>query len=156
MRKKISLEDTILFLFFIFYSIAPKLLEKFEPGAVVVQCGADSLSRDPLGAFNLTSQGIGRCIKSLLKLRGEIPYLFLGGGGYDNVNSAKLWTYLTSIVLGEAFDPEIDIPDDDAYFELYGPSFDLSVTKGNRRDRNGESYLKSVIDGALANLEKIS
>jgi acetoin utilization deacetylase AcuC-like enzyme len=30
-----------------------KVMEMFDPGAIVLQCGADSLSGDRLGCFNL-------------------------------------------------------------------------------------------------------
>ena len=32
-------------------------MEMYQPGAVVMQCGADSLSGDRLGCFNLTLKG---------------------------------------------------------------------------------------------------
>ena len=50
---------------------------------MVVQCGADCLSNDPLGGFNLSPIGIGNCVKKILSK--NIPTLFLGGGGYNKV-----------------------------------------------------------------------
>lgn len=35
-----------------------KVMEMYQPSAVVLQCGADSLSGDRLGCFNLTIKGI--------------------------------------------------------------------------------------------------
>lgn len=50
----------------------------FMPNAIVVQCGADALARDPHGGAGLTIQGYRSCIKSVLnKLK---PTLLLGGG----------------------------------------------------------------------------
>ena len=45
------------------YVISPtqvigKIMEHFQPGAVVLQCGADSLSGDRLGCFNLSLKGV--------------------------------------------------------------------------------------------------
>lgn len=34
-----------------------KIMEVFQPGAVVLQCGADSLACDRLGVFNLSIEG---------------------------------------------------------------------------------------------------
>lgn len=34
-------------------------MEMYQPSAVVLQCGADSLSGDRLGCFNLTVKGKG-------------------------------------------------------------------------------------------------
>lgn len=43
-------------------------------------CGADTLSADPLGPFNLTSAGVRSCVELVAGL--ELPLLLLGGGGY--------------------------------------------------------------------------
>ena len=32
-------------------------MEMYQPGAIVMQCGADSLSGDRLGCFNVTLKG---------------------------------------------------------------------------------------------------
>jgi histone deacetylase 1/2 len=42
----------------IFVPIMTKVMETYQPGAVVLQCGADSLTGDRLGCFNLTLKGI--------------------------------------------------------------------------------------------------
>ena len=54
----------------------------FAADAVVVQCGADSLSGDPLGSGNLTGKGLGACVSKILEL--NLPTLFLGGGKRRN------------------------------------------------------------------------
>lgn len=41
----------------IFKPVMSKVMEHFRPGAVVLQCGADSLTGDRLGTFNLTVKG---------------------------------------------------------------------------------------------------
>lgn len=41
----------------IFVPIISKVMETFQPSAVVLQCGADSLTGDRLGCFNLTVRG---------------------------------------------------------------------------------------------------
>ena len=37
-------------------------MERYDPGAVVLQCGADSLSGDRLGCFNLSLRGHANCV----------------------------------------------------------------------------------------------
>jgi histone deacetylase 1/2 len=37
--------------------IIAKVVETYLPGAIVLQCGADSLARDRLGCFNLSIEG---------------------------------------------------------------------------------------------------
>jgi acetoin utilization deacetylase AcuC-like enzyme len=33
------------------------IMERYRPGAVILQCGADSLAEDKLGVFNLSMRG---------------------------------------------------------------------------------------------------
>ena len=46
----------------IFRSLMTRVMESYRPGAVVLQCGADSLSGDRLGCFNLTLKGHGQSL----------------------------------------------------------------------------------------------
>ena len=55
-------------------------MEKFQPGAVVLQCGADSLSGDRLGCFKLSIRGHADCVAFVKSF--NVPTLVLGGGGY--------------------------------------------------------------------------
>ena len=55
-------------------------MEFYQPTAIVLQCGADSLANDRLGCFNLSIKGHGKCVE-FIKNYG-IPTLVLGGGGY--------------------------------------------------------------------------
>ncbi len=41
-----------------FVPIVSKVMESYQPSAVVLQCGADSLSGDRLGCFKLTLKGM--------------------------------------------------------------------------------------------------
>ena len=49
--------------------------------------------------------------------RYNLPIVLLGGGGYNVPNSAKCWTYLTSVAL----DKEIEdtIPKHDQFYTSY-------------------------------------
>lgn len=62
----------------IFTGVLSEARERFRPQCVVLQCGADMLSGDPLGEFNLTPLGAGRCISHVLQW--NIPLLLTGGG----------------------------------------------------------------------------
>lgn len=72
-------------------------MEKFRPGAVVLQCGADSLSGDRLGCFNLSIRGHADCVSYLKSF--NVPLLILGGGGYTLRNVPRCWTYETAVLL---------------------------------------------------------
>lgn len=78
-------------------------MEVFNPGAVVLQCGADSLTGDRLGCFNVTIKGHADCV-NFVKSFGK-PLMILGGGGYTIRNVARCWAYETGCLLGE------DLPD---------------------------------------------
>jgi histone deacetylase 1/2 len=41
-------------------------METFDPGAIVLQCGTDSLSGDKLGPFNMSMRGDASWISNLL------------------------------------------------------------------------------------------
>ena len=73
-------------------------MEMYQPSAIVLQCGADSLSGDRLGCFNLTLKGHGKCVEFMKKY--GLPLLILGGGGYTIRNVARCWTYETAVALG--------------------------------------------------------
>lgn len=41
-----------------FFKVMTEVMARFQPSAVVLQCGADSLVGDRLGPFNLTLKGL--------------------------------------------------------------------------------------------------
>jgi len=55
----------------------------YRPGAVVLQCGTDSLAGDRLGTANLTERGHGACAKFMRTF--NVPMILLGGGGYSKL-----------------------------------------------------------------------
>ena len=52
----------------IFKPVMTKVMETYQPNAIVLQCGADSLTGDRLGCFNLTLKGWFLFLYSLLLL----------------------------------------------------------------------------------------
>jgi len=75
----------------LFKPIMAKVMEVFQPGAVVLQCGADSLSGDRLGCFNLSVKGHAECVRYMRSF--NVPLLLVGGGGYTIRNVARCWCY---------------------------------------------------------------
>lgn len=69
------------------------------PTVVCLPVGADSLTGDRLGKFNLTIQGHAKCHEYMMRF-GK-PMLVLGGGGYKIVNVARCWTYETAVLTGK-------------------------------------------------------
>jgi acetoin utilization protein AcuC len=73
-------------------------LTAFQPDALVLQCGADSLAEDPLARLALTNNAY-RAV--LAGLRGRAPrLLMLGGGGYNPWNVARVWALLWADLAG--------------------------------------------------------
>ena len=75
----------------------------FRPDAVVLQCGADAVTEDPLSRLCL-SNAPHRALA--LALRDLCPRLLvLGGGGYNPWSAGRLWTALWGALAGQ------EIPD---------------------------------------------
>nr|WCZ58768.1 histone deacetylase [Seculamonas ecuadoriensis] len=121
----------------IFRPIMSKVMEFYRPGAVVLQCGADSLTGDRLGCFNLSLRGHAACVEYMKSF--GVPLLVLGGGGYTIRNVARCWTYETAVLLDEEISD--DLPYND-YFEYYGPEFKLHLTPTNMENLNTSDYLE--------------
>jgi histone deacetylase 1/2 len=51
----------------LYRAVMSKVMEVYRPGAIVLQCGADSLAHDRLGCFNLTIKGHGEAVEFLAK-----------------------------------------------------------------------------------------
>lgn len=91
-------------------------MESYDPGAVVLQCGTDSLSGDKLGCFNLSMRGTylftaarihrgfnilaghANCVKFVKSF--NKPLLLVGGGGYTMRNVSRCWAYETGLAAG--------------------------------------------------------
>ncbi|KAH9902149.1 histone deacetylase phd1 [Xylariomycetidae sp. FL2044] len=81
----------------LFDNVITRVVEKFRPGAIALQCGADSLAGDRLGKFNLLVQGHASCVEFCKRLK--IPLLIFGGGGYTPRNVARAWAYETAVAI---------------------------------------------------------
>lgn len=77
-----------------FWRTAEKFLEKAQPEFIILQCGADSLSGDPITQLSLSSAFHGNIAKRLVSIadrhsKGRL--LALGGGGYSLENISVAW-----------------------------------------------------------------
>uniref|UniRef100_A0A8C3VZF3 histone deacetylase n=1 Tax=Catagonus wagneri TaxID=51154 RepID=A0A8C3VZF3_9CETA len=112
----------------------------FNPKAVVLQLGADTIAGDPMCSFNMTPVGIGKCLKYILQW--QLATLILGGGGYNLANTARCWTYLTGVILGKTLSSEIP---DHEFFTAYGPDYVLEITPSCRPDRNEPHRVQQIL-----------
>eukprot|EP00388_Colpodella_angusta_P002994 GDKJ01010660.1.p1 GENE.GDKJ01010660.1~~GDKJ01010660.1.p1 ORF type:complete len:557 (+),score=104.05 GDKJ01010660.1:67-1737(+) len=83
---------------YVFKPIFSAVFDRYKPGAIVLQCGADSLGGDILGRWNLSSKGHAEAVKLVLD-RG-VPTMLLGGGGYTIRNTTRCWGYETALAAG--------------------------------------------------------
>lgn len=134
----------------IFQPVMSKVMEFYQPNAIVLQCGADSLTGDRLGCFNLTLKGHGKCVEFMKSY--NLPLLLLGGGGYTIRNVARAWTYETAIALGVDISNELPYND---YFEYYGPDFKLHISPSNMPNQNSPEYLDKIKCKLIENLRMI-
>ena len=66
------------------------LLAAFNPDIIVAQIGADAFRTDPLTRLEITTHSYAYIMRKLQALK--IPWVALGGGGYDLMNTARAWT----------------------------------------------------------------
>lgn len=71
-------------------------LDAFAPSVVVLQCGADGLSDDPLSKLDLSNNALWDAVERLHRRPG--PLLVLGGGGYNPWSLARCWAGVWAIL----------------------------------------------------------
>ncbi|XP_006647070.1 histone deacetylase 3-like isoform X2 [Oryza brachyantha] len=134
----------------IFKPIIGKVMEMYHPDAVVLQCGADSLSGDRLGCFNLSGKGHAECVKYMRSF--NVPLLLLGGGGYTIRNVSRCWCYETGVAVGEELKEKLPYNE---YYEYFGPEYSLYVSSSNMENRNTNKQLEEMKCKILENLSKV-
>lgn len=115
------------------------VMEFYRPSAIVLQCGADSLSGDRLGSFNLSEKGHANCVNYVKGL--NLPTLVLGGGGYTISNVARAWAYETGQLVDVQMDPVLPYTD---YYEYFSPDYLLDVAPSNMANANTPEYLDKI------------
>ncbi|KAK4704251.1 hypothetical protein P7C70_g1964, partial [Phenoliferia sp. Uapishka_3] len=134
----------------IFEPTIQAIMDWYRPGAVILQCGADSLAEDKLGAFNLSMKGHAACVAFVKKF--NVPMMILGGGGYTIRNVARTWAYETGVVVGEDLDETLPFND---YMEYFGPEFKLAVPNNNMDNQNSPEYLQKTTAAVLEGLRNM-
>ncbi|KAG6368851.1 hypothetical protein INS49_003067 [Diaporthe citri] len=133
----------------IFQPVIQAVMDYYQPEAVVLQCGGDSLSGDRLGCFNLSMRGHANCVNFVRSF--NLPTLVLGGGGYTMRNVARTWAYETGRLVGVEMDPVLPYNE---YYEYYGPDYELNVRPSNMENANSTEYLEKIKNAVIENLKK--
>jgi len=129
--------------------VITEVMSSYAPGAVVLQCGTDSLSGDKLGCLNLSMRGHANCVRFVKSF--NLPLLLLGGGGYTMRNVSRAWAYETGLAAGVELGRKIPMNE---YYEYFGPDFELDVKASNMDDLNTPEYLDRVKRIVLENLRQ--
>ncbi|GAX79964.1 hypothetical protein CEUSTIGMA_g7403.t1 [Chlamydomonas eustigma] len=136
----------------LFKPILRKVMEVFRPGAIVMQCGADSLAHDRLGCFNMSLKGHGEAIRFMKEF--GIPMLVTGGGGYTKRNVARCWTYETSILTDTPINEQLPKSD---YHEYFSPDFSLNVSAHKvMEDGNTKADIERIRREVFENLRHLA
>ncbi|CRG96804.1 histone deacetylase 1, putative [Plasmodium gallinaceum] len=136
----------------LFKVVIDKCVQTYKPGAIIIQCGADSLTGDRLGRFNLTIKGHAKCVEHVRSY--NLPLLVLGGGGYTIRNVARCWTYETGVVLNKHHEMPDQISLND-YYDYYAPDFQLHLQPSNMPNYNSPEHLNRIKMKITENLRNI-
>ncbi|GAA6029944.1 hypothetical protein JCM8097_009181 [Rhodosporidiobolus ruineniae] len=131
----------------VFEPVIQQIMDWYQPSAVVLQCGGDSLSGDRLGTLNLSMRGHANCVQFIKSF--GLPLLVLGGGGYTIRNVARTWAFETGLAAGMELGPNIPMNE---YYEYFGPTYRLDVPQSNTDDLNTPEYLEKIKVQVFENL----
>lgn len=135
----------------LFRPVIRKVMEAYQPEAVVLQCGADSLAGDRLGCFNLSVKGHADCLRFLRSF--NVPLMVLGGGGYTMRNVARCWCYETAVAVG--VEPDNKLPYNE-YFEYFGPDYTLHVRPTAVENHNSPADLEKIRNLLLEQISRLT
>ncbi|MEI7816804.1 MAG: acetoin utilization protein AcuC [Desulfuromonadales bacterium] len=88
-----------------FDEVAYPLIAAFNPDIIITQIGADTFRTDPLTNLEITTHSYGEILSKIKRLK--IPWVALGGGGYDLLNTARAWTLAWSIMNSVELNPRL-------------------------------------------------
>ena len=88
-----------------FDEAAYPLIAAFNPDIIITQIGADTFRTDPLTNLEITTHSYCEILSKIKRLK--IPWVALGGGGYDLMNTARAWTLAWAIMNNVELDPRL-------------------------------------------------
>ncbi|XP_062182034.1 histone deacetylase 19-like [Phragmites australis] len=124
----------------LFEPIIKKVMKVFQPDAIVLQCGADSLAGDRIAGLGLSVRGHADCVRLL---RGyNVPLLLLGGGGYTINHVASCWCYETAVAIGKEIPDDIPQHGYQHYYQSQGYKLHYHTASSSR----GNAETKHMVD----------
>jgi acetoin utilization protein AcuC len=83
---------------FVIRELCRHRLQRLQPEAVVVTCGADPLKGDPLSSMEVSNGALWAAVETSVSLSARA--VVLGGGGYNPWTTARLWAGLWARMCG--------------------------------------------------------
>jgi histone deacetylase HOS2 len=141
----------------VFEDTTAAVIASYDPSAIVLQCGADSLGGDRLGQFNVSIKAHGNCVDFVKKHCHNRKLLIVGGGGYTPRNVARCWTHETALCVGAELQNAIPahVPYRQAFIGpehgsgLLYPDFNATVHKNENQD----DYLRTLVMNVQSQLK---
>jgi acetoin utilization protein AcuC len=87
--------------------ILPALAD-FRPEAIVLQCGADAVTEDPLSRLALSNNAHWACVAALWDMAPRLA--ILGGGGYNPWTVGRLWAGVWATLNGHEIPERVPEP----------------------------------------------
>jgi histone deacetylase HOS2 len=138
----------------LFSEITGTVIDDYNPSAIVLQCGADSLGGDRLGQFNLNIKAHGFCVDFVKRKCHQRKLLIIGGGGYTPRNVARCWTHETALCVGADLGNDIPahVPYRQAFMgsengngELYPQFDDATMVRRYHDNANTRETLEPLV-----------
>ena len=96
-----------------FDAVVPPLVARFRPDVLVTQQGIDSHFSDPLTHLQVSTRARERVVRAF---RGfDLPWVAMGGGGYDLDAVARGWSIEYLVMLGAPIPEALHDPDPPAW-----------------------------------------
>lgn len=137
----------------VFKPVLTQVFQVYQPEAIVMCCGADSIAGDRIGCWNMSLRGHGAAVEFVKTF--HVPLVLLGGGGYTPRNVARCWAYETAVAVGSQHQLRDEIPPNELY-KSYGPSYRFHLdTDNSMENKNTRSYIEPIIQTVFENIAQL-
>ncbi|HEY8656206.1 MAG TPA: acetoin utilization protein AcuC [Candidatus Limnocylindria bacterium] len=92
-----------------FTEVVPPLIERYRPDVLVTQQGIDSHFNDPLTHLLVSTRARAAVVTTFRDF--ALPWIVMGGGGYDEDAVRRAWSIEYLIMLGAPVPPSLHDPD---------------------------------------------
>ena len=136
-----------------FRHVVPSLLSRFRPDILVTQLGVDTHFKDPLARLALTTRGHQAIFNAVADLTAQsdpaLPWLALGGGGYDIGVVPRSWALAFGVMAGRSLPEELP----SGYRQRYGGRA-LHDQDAPAWLAEGQSYVHDTVEDVIAAVRK--